>query len=115
MLVRLKKRGEFPRDHCRNGHSIKTGSVGIEDFRGCCIEVESISRGSSYTCGADELLITDRRVTTLYPVDVGLVICTHWLIDDLDAYESDSNDEQAEVGDLALAECAAELAQKVKA
>jgi hypothetical protein len=114
MLVRLKKRGKFPHEHLHSNGvppaSLVVGSSGggFDSLKGRCIEVEVVG---SWPCGGEALLITDGYVLGMYQDTEGLGICSHYLIDDLDAYESDSNDEQADVGDLALAECVAELAQ----
>ena len=102
MLVRLKKRGEFPREHSSTPTQSRVGPLGIDSFKGCCIEVEPVAGPAIYSCGGAEFEITDERVLRLYTL-ARLIICEHWMIDDLNAYDSDSTDEQAEIGDLAFA------------
>lgn len=117
MIVRLKKRGEWP----HNTHPI------LNIFRGCCFEVEPAESYSDDACscvdttqyrlqtgcGARIFVITDGRYLALRPHDppspsdpYGLVhcICEHHLIDDINAFDSDFCDEEAKEGDLAFAQ-----------
>jgi hypothetical protein len=102
MLVRLKKRGELP-IHGKN----LIGVTGVlSNFKGCIIEVEGPSDRGLFGCDGDIYVLTDRRFADVIQRGVmGLTaaFCSCCLIDDLDAYDSDSVDEQAEIGDLAFA------------
>ena len=98
MLVRLKKRGNLP-PHTVAKPLVRT--VSISAWRGCCIEVEPT--GFYWPCGAAEFKVVDARRLSqvLVPQGSYLSLCAHYLIDDVDAYESDHDDEEAEIGDIA--------------
>lgn len=109
MLVRLKKRGEFP-NHSVSGNLMYAGGVRVSElFRGCCVEVIPFVGIDTWSCDGQKFKIADARMLALLPEPAEgrvHILCSHYLIDDLNAYDSDSADEQAEIGDLAFADVA---------
>jgi hypothetical protein len=112
MLVRLKKRGKLPTGCGQELEPVLNGAEVISAYRGMTIEVEAT--GFNWSCGGNEFEVVDGRIAPLFKgLDDGEFpcICEHYLIDDLDAYESDYCDEQAGIGDIAFAPLVSELAE----
>jgi hypothetical protein len=102
MIVRIKKRGELPI------HG--PGRIGVipvlNNFKGCCIEVQPSERKGRFFCDGKIYRITDSRFADLQErgrlIGSTPAICEHALIDDIDTLDSDFCDEQAQEGDLAF-------------